>query len=121
MISIPWFYYSKGKAEKNLINLKIQETGEIRQKEIYFGEIPMMTERGTFIINGAERVVVSQIHRSPGVIYSFDDKANVYNSRIIPYKGSWLEFEIEEKKDLLFVRIDRKRKILGTVFIRGDT
>ena len=98
---------------KATINLKIHDTGEIRQKEIYFGEIPLMTNRGTFIINGAERVVVSQIHRSPGVIYSYDDKNLVYNSRIIPYKGSWLEFEIEEKKDLLFVRIDRKRKILA--------
>lgn len=103
---------------KAVINLKIHETGEIRQKEIYFGEIPLMTERGTFIINGAERVVVSQIHRSPGVVYSFDEKNNVYNSRIIPYKGSWLEFEIDEKKDLMYVRIDRKRKILATIFLR---
>ncbi|MCK4974119.1 MAG: DNA-directed RNA polymerase subunit beta, partial [Sulfurimonas sp.] len=103
---------------KALINLKIHDTGEIRQKEIYFGEVPLMTERGTFIINGSERVVVSQIHRSPGVIYNYDDKTKVYNSRIIPYKGSWIEFEIEEKKDLLFVRIDRKRKILATTFLR---
>ncbi|MBN1467828.1 MAG: DNA-directed RNA polymerase subunit beta [Fusobacteriaceae bacterium] len=103
---------------KAVINLKIHDTGEIRQKEIYFGEIPLMTERGTFIINGAERVVVSQIHRSPGVIYSYDDKNRIYNSRIIPYKGSWLEFEIDEKKDLLYVRIDRKRKILVTIFLR---
>jgi len=103
---------------KAVINLKINETGEIRQKEIYFGEIPLMTDRGTFIINGAERVVVSQIHRSPGVIYSYDDKNMIYNSRIIPYKGSWIEFEIEEKKNLVFVRIDRKRKILATLFLR---
>jgi len=103
---------------KATVNLKIHDTGEIRQKEIYFGEIPLMTNRGTFIINGAERVVVSQIHRSPGVIFSYDDKNFLYNSRIIPYKGSWLEFEIEEKKDLLFVRIDRKRKILVTIFLR---
>ena len=104
---------------KAVINLKIHDTGEIRQKEIYFGEIPLMTERGTFIINGAERVVVSQIHRSPGVIYSFDEKNQVFNCRIIPYKGSWLEFEVEEKKNLLFVRIDRKRKILVTIFLRA--
>ncbi len=103
---------------KAVINLKIHDTGEIRQKEIYFGEIPLMTERGTFIINGAERVVVSQIHRSPGVIYSYDEKNRIYNSRIIPYKGSWLEFELDEKKDLLYVRIDRKRKILVTIFLR---
>lgn len=103
---------------KALINLKIHDSGEIRQKEIYLGEIPLMTDRGTFVINGAERVVVSQIHRSPGVIYSFDEKTKVFNSRIIPYRGSWLEFEIEEKKNLLFVRIDRKRKILVTTFLR---
>ena len=63
-------------------------TGEMREKEIFFGDIPMMTDRGTFIINGAERVVVSQIHRSPGVIFSNDK--DVYSSRIIPYRGSWL-------------------------------
>lgn len=103
---------------KALINLKIHDTGEIRQKEIYLGEFPLMTDRGTFIINGAERVVVSQIHRSPGVVYSLDDKTRVFNARIIPYRGSWLEFEIEEKKGLLFVRIDRKRKILVTTFLR---
>jgi DNA-directed RNA polymerase subunit beta len=103
---------------KVVVNLKIQETGEIRQKEIYFGEIPLVTERGTFIINGAERVVVSQIHRSPGVIFSYDEKTKTLNSRIIPYRGSWLEFEIEEKKNLVFVRIDRKRRILVTTFLR---
>jgi len=103
---------------KALINLKIHDTGEIRQKEIYLGEFPLMTDRGTFIINGAERVVVSQIHRSPGVVYSLDDKTRIFNARIIPYRGSWLEFEIEEKKGLLFVRIDRKRKILVTTFLR---
>lgn len=103
---------------KVVVNLKINETGEIRQKEIYFGEIPLITNRGTFIINGSERVVVSQIHRSPGVIYSYDGTAGLFNSRIIPYRGSWLEFEIEEKKKLLFVRIDRKRKILITTFLR---
>ena len=89
---------------KILINLRIEETGEIRQKDIYLGEIPLMTDRGTFIINGAERVVVSQIHRSPGVIFNYDNKTGVYNSRIIPYKGSWLEFEIEEKKKLVYVK-----------------
>ena len=92
-------------------------TGEIREKEIFFGDIPLMTDRGTFIINGAERVVVSQIHRSPGVIFS-DDK-DVYSSRIIPYRGSWLEFEIDDKKHLIFAKIDRKKKILGTLFLRA--
>jgi len=103
---------------KVLINLVIHDTGEIRSKEIYLGDLPLMTERGTFIINGAERVIVSQIHRSPGVIYSYDDKTRIYNARIIPYRGAWLEFEIEEKRKLLFVRIDRKRKILATTFLR---
>jgi len=74
---------------KARINLIFQQTGEIRQKDIYMGDIPLMTDRGTFIINGAERVVVSQIHRSPGVIFSHEK--GIYSSRIIPYRGSWLE------------------------------
>ena len=92
-------------------------TGEMREKEIFFGDIPLMTDRGTFIINGAERVVVSQIHRSPGVIFSHDK--DVYSSRIIPYRGSWLEFEIDEKKSLIHAKIDRKKKILGTLLLRA--
>ena len=75
------------------INLVFQQTGEIRMKDIYMGDIPLMTDRGTFIINGAERVVVSQIHRSPGVIFCHEK--GIYSSRIIPYRGSWLEFEID--------------------------
>jgi DNA-directed RNA polymerase subunit beta len=102
---------------KARINLIFQETGEIRQKDIYIGDIPFMTERGTFIINGAERVVVSQIHRSPGVIFAYDK--GVFISRIIPYRGSWLEFEIDSKKDLLYAKIDRKKRILGTLFLRA--
>ncbi len=102
---------------KARVNLVFQETGEIRQKDIYVGDIPLMTERGTFIINGAERVVVSQIHRSPGVIFSHEK--GVYSSRIIPYRGSWLEFEIDQKKNLIYAKIDRKKKILGTLFLRA--
>ena len=102
---------------KARINLVFLETGEIRQKDIYMGDIPLMTERGTFIINGAERVVVSQIHRSPGVIFSHDK--GVYSSRIIPYRGSWLEFEIDQKKELIYAKIDRKKRILGTLFLRA--
>ena len=98
------------------INLVFNQ-GEILQKEIYMGDIPLMTDRGTFIINGAERVVVSQIHRSPGVIFCHDK--GVYSSRIIPYRGSWLEFEIDQKKELIFAKIDRKKKILGTIFLRA--
>ena len=102
---------------KARINLLFTETGEIRQKDIYIGDIPLMTERGTFIINGAERVVVSQIHRSPGVIFSHEK--GVYSSRIIPYRGSWLEFEIDQKKELVYAKIDRKKRILGTLFLRA--
>lgn len=102
---------------KARINLIFQSTGEIRQKEIYMGDIPLMTDRGTFIINGAERVVVSQIHRSPGVIFSVEK--GVYSSRIIPYRGSWLEFEIDPKKELIYTKIDRKKRILGSLFLRA--
>ncbi len=99
------------------ISLILNDTGTIMQKEIYMGDVPLMTDRGTFIINGAERVVVSQIHRSPGVIFQNDK--GVYSSRIIPYRGSWLEFEIDKKKDLIYAKIDRKKKILGTIFLRA--
>ncbi len=102
---------------KAKINLTFLNDGHIIQKDIYMGDIPLMTDRGTFIINGAERVVVSQIHRSPGVI--FQHEKGVYSSRIIPYRGSWLEFEIDQKKELIFAKIDRKKKILGTIFLRA--
>ena len=102
---------------KARISLNFLQTGAILQKDIYMGDIPLMTDRGTFVINGAERVVVSQIHRSPGVIFCHDK--GLYSSRIIPYRGSWLEFEIDQKKELIFAKIDRKKKILGTVFLRA--
>jgi DNA-directed RNA polymerase subunit beta len=102
---------------KARINLIFQQTGEIRQKDIYMGDIPVMSERGTFIINGAERVVVSQIHRSPGVVFSHEK--GIFSSRIIPYRGSWLEFEIDQKKELIYAKIDRKKRILGTIFLRA--
>ena len=102
---------------KARINLNFLQTGAILQKDIYMGDIPLMTDRGTFVINGAERVVVSQIHRSPGVIFCHDK--GVYSSRIIPYRGSWLEFEIDQKHGLIYAKIDRKKKILGTVFLRA--
>ena len=107
-------YSAPIKAKINLVFLK---TGEIRQKEIYMGDIPLMTERGTFIINGAERVVVSQIHRSPGVIFSHEK--GIFSSRIIPYRGSWLEFEIDQKRELIYAKIDRKKRILATMFLRA--
>ena len=105
---------------KARINLNFLKSGAILQKDIYMGDIPLMTDRGTFIINGAERVVVSQIHRSPGVIFNHDEKTGApFSSRIIPYRGSWLEFEIDQKKELIYAKIDRKKKILGTIFLRA--
>src|SRR5206468_3430157 len=84
---------------------------------IYFGYIPLMTENGTFIINGTERVIVSQLHRSPGAFFHSEDKT-LYVAQIIPYRGSWVEFEYDSK-NLLYVRIDRKRKFLASVFLRA--
>ena len=90
---------------------------DIKEQEVYFGEIPLMTDNGTFVINGSERVIVSQLHRSPGVFFHAEDKS-VFVAQIIPYRGSWVEFEVDAK-NLLQVRIDRKRKILATVFVRA--
>src|SRR6266436_6800253 len=101
---------------------KDPETGvktirDIKEQEVYFGDIPLMTENGTFIINGTERVIVSQLHRSPGAFFHSEDKTQ-YVAQIIPYRGSWVEFEYDTK-NLLYVRIDRKRKFLATVFLRA--
>ena len=104
---------------KATIDLIFTETGEIRRKVLYMGDIPLMTDRGTFIINGAERVVVSQIHRSPGVVFGYESKDQIHTARIIPDRGSWLEFELENKKELLYIRIDRKRRILATYLLRA--
>ena len=101
---------------------KDPETGarmmrDAKEEEVYFGEIPLMTDNGTFIINGTERVIVSQLHRSPGVFFT-KEGPRTYLSKIIPYRGSWVEFEYDQK-DVLSVRIDRKRKFHGTVFLRA--
>ena len=101
---------------------KDPETGvktirDIKEQEVYFGDIPLMTDNGTFIINGTERVIVSQLHRSPGAFFHSEDKT-LYIAQIIPYRGSWVEFEYDAK-NLLYVRIDRKRKFLATVFLRA--
>src|SRR5688500_4868486 len=101
---------------------KDPETGvktirDIKEQEVYFGDIPLMTDNGTFIINGTERVIVSQLHRSPGAFFHSEDK-NLYVAQIIPYRGSWVEFEYDTK-NLLYVRIDRKRKFLASVFLRA--
>jgi DNA-directed RNA polymerase subunit beta len=102
---------------------KDPETGvktvrDIKEQEVFFGEIPLMTENGTFIINGTERVIVSQLHRSPGVFFERVPAQGYYLGKIIPYRGSWVEFEYDNKS-LLYVRIDRKRKFYGTVFLRA--
>ncbi|MBN2705416.1 MAG: DNA-directed RNA polymerase subunit beta [Deltaproteobacteria bacterium] len=97
---------------------------DIKEQEVYFGEIPLMTERGTFIVNGTERVIVSQLHRSPGVFFA-QEKAksavsgmSLFSARVIPYRGSWIDFEFDNK-DLIHVRIDRRRKLPATVLLRA--
>jgi DNA-directed RNA polymerase subunit beta len=102
---------------------KDAETGQksvrdIKEQEVFFGEIPLMTNNGTFIINGTERVIVSQLHRSPGVFFERQQALGYYLGKIIPYRGSWVEFEYDNK-NLLYVRIDRKRKFYGSVFLRA--
>ena len=97
---------------------------DIKEQEVYMGEIPLMTQNGTFVINGTERVIVSQLHRSPGVFFDHDKGKThssgkvLYNARVIPYRGSWLDFEFDPK-DNLFVRIDRRRKLPATIILRA--
>jgi DNA-directed RNA polymerase subunit beta len=91
---------------------------DIKEQEVFFGEIPLMTDNGTFIINGTERVIVSQLHRSPGVFFERVPAQGYYLGKIIPYRGSWVEFEYDNK-NILYVRIDRKRKFYGSVFLRA--
>src|SRR5918912_59818 len=108
---------------------KDPETGvktirDVKEQEVYFGDIPLMTQNGTFIINGTERVVVSQLHRSPGAFFDHDKGKShssgkiLFNARIIPYRGSWIDFEFDHK-DILYVRIDRRRKLPATVLLRA--
>ena len=97
---------------------------DIKEQEVYMGEMPLMTDNGTFIVNGTERVIVSQLHRSPGVFFDHDKGKThssgklLYNARIIPYRGSWLDFEFDPK-DLVFVRIDRRRKLPASILLRA--
>ena len=97
---------------------------DIKEQEVYMGEIPLMTENGTFVINGTERVIVSQLHRSPGVFFDHDKGKThssgklLYSARIIPYRGSWLDFEFDPK-DMVYVRIDRRRKLPATILLRA--
>ncbi len=102
----------------------VRDIRDVKEQEVYFGEIPLMTDQGTFIVNGAERVVVSQLHRSPGVFYESDKGRThasgklLYSARIIPNRGSWVDFEFDHK-DTLYVRIDRRRKMLATVLFKA--
>ncbi|MEK7878998.1 MAG: DNA-directed RNA polymerase subunit beta, partial [candidate division NC10 bacterium] len=103
---------------------KTRSIRDIKEQEVYLGELPLMTEKGTFIVNGTERVVVSQLQRSAGVFFD-DDKGKtvasgklLYSARVIPYRGSWVEFEFDAN-DLLHVRVDRRRKMLATAFVRA--
>jgi DNA-directed RNA polymerase subunit beta len=91
---------------------------DIKEQEVFYGDIPLMTENGTFIINGTERVIVSQLHRSPGVFFESANNRTYFLGKIIPYRGSWVEFEYDTK-NILYVRIDRKRKFLGSIFLRA--
>src|SRR6201995_4307890 len=102
----------------------VQSIRDVKEQEVYFGEIPLMTDSGTFIINGTERVIVSQLHRSPGVFFDHDKGKThssgklLYSARVIPYRGSWLDFEFDPK-DIIYVRIDRRRKMHATVLLRA--
>src|ERR1700749_1194889 len=91
---------------------------DIKEQEVFFGDVPLMTQNGTFIINGTERVIVSQLHRSPGVFFETANNRTYFLGKIIPYRGAWVEFEYDQK-NVLYVRIDRKRKFLGTIFLRA--
>ena len=96
----------------------------VKEQEVYFGELPLMTNHGTFMVNGTERVIVSQLHRSPGVFFDHDKGKThtsgklLYSARIIPYRGSWIDFEFDPR-DILYVRIDRRRKFHATVLLRA--
>ncbi|HSN27843.1 MAG TPA: DNA-directed RNA polymerase subunit beta, partial [Kofleriaceae bacterium] len=122
-------YAAPIKVTTQLMIYDTDDTGQriernIAEQEVYFGEIPLMTDTGTFIINGTERVVVSQLHRSPGVFFDHDKGKThssgklLYSARVIPYRGSWLDFEFDPK-DIIYVRIDRRRKMHATVLLRA--
>ncbi len=101
-----------------------KQVKDIKEQEVYMGELPLMTDNGTFVINGTERVIVSQLHRSPGVFFDHDKGKThssgklLFSARVIPYRGSWLDFEFDPK-DNVFVRIDRRRKLPATMLLRA--
>merc|ERR1712224_72021 len=111
------------KNKKNSIK-KEKIIKQIKEQEIYIGDIPFMTSNGTFVINGTERVVVSQLHRSPGVFFEHDKGKThssgklLYSARIIPYRGSWLDFEYDSK-ECIYMRIDRRKKLPVTILLRA--
>jgi DNA-directed RNA polymerase subunit beta len=115
-VKVRLIIYDKDSANKTI--------KDIKEQEVYMGEIPLMTDNGTFVINGTERVIVSQLHRSPGVFFDHDRGKThssgklLYSARVIPYRGSWLDFEFDPK-DLVFVRIDRRRKLPATILLRA--
>ncbi|AFU99026.1 DNA-directed RNA polymerase subunit beta [Simiduia agarivorans] len=115
-VKVRLIIYDKESANKSI--------KDIKEQEVYMGEIPLMTDNGTFVINGTERVIVSQLHRSPGVFFDHDKGKThssgklLFSARVIPYRGSWLDFEFDPK-DLLFVRIDRRRKLPATILLRA--
>ena len=98
---------------------------EIKEQEVYMGEIPLMTTTGSFVVNGTERVIVSQLHRSPGVFFEHDRGKThssgklLFSARIIPYRGSWLDFEFDAK-DILYFRVDRRRKMPVTILLKAS-
>src|SRR5512134_166197 len=102
----------------------VRSIKNVKEQEVYFGEIPLMTANGTFMVNGTERVIVSQLHRSPGVFFDHDKGKThasgklLYSARIIPYRGSWIDFEFDPR-DIVYVRIDRRRKFHATVLLRA--
>src|SRR6266487_3232450 len=115
-------YLTYSKPLKVEVDLIVKETDEVKHQTVFMGDFPWMTDQGTFIINGAERVVVSQLVRSPGVYYtSTEDPATgrmLYSAKVIPNRGAWLEFETNNK-DQLWVKVDRKRKIAATTLLRA--
>jgi len=110
--------YDRGSKAKN------KRVKEVKEQSVYMGDLPLMTDTGTFIVNGTERVIVNQMHRSPGVFYDHDKGKThssgklLYNARVIPYRGSWLDFEFDPK-DCVFTRIDRRRKLPATILLRA--
>ena len=119
----PWKCKELGVTFGSNITVRIRMTDRREKstvgKDGFLGEFPMMTEHGTFVINGAERVVVSQIHRSPGVFFSLDERADAYIAKIIPYFGAWLQFEVDRDTSLLYARLDRGKRILGSVILKA--